>query len=508
METLENSGSSELNPRPATDLHRESGGEVLVPAVPTGLFLGGEFVEGRGGELTVINPSNGEELARVASASKEDAVLALDHAVSVQEDWAATSSRERSEILRRAFELILEREEELALIQSLELGRALPDSRAEVSYGAEFFRWFAEEAVRVRGDYRHNPAGNARILVHHQPVGPTLAITPWNFPLAMGTRKIGPALAAGCTIIVKPASKTPLTMLYLAQILKEAGLPDGVLSVLPAAHAADVSSLLEDPRLRKLTFTGSTEVGQALAAKAAERSLKVSLELGGNAPYIVLADADLTQAAEAVAVAKMRGAGQVCIAANRFLVHESIAEEFTAKVVEQLRGFTVGNAVDEGVTCGALSGEDQVETVTELVDGALEMGATRLLGDSLPEGLDEKGCYYPPTVLSNVPAEARIANTEIFGPVVAIQTFRDVDHAIATANDTPYGLAAYVFGGDILAALSVAERIEAGMVAINRGALSDPAAPFGGVKESGLGREGGFEGIGEFLETKFMSLPL
>ena len=341
---------------------------ALLATTPTNLFIDGEFVPSDTNDtFPVINPSDGTELARVASASEADARRALDAAVRAGADWANTPSRERSTILHRAFELILDHGEELAWLQSLELGRALPDSRAEVSYGAEFFRWFAEEAVRIRGDYRHNPTGTGRIVVTHQPVGPCLAITPWNFPLAMGTRKLGPALAAGCTMIVKPASKTPLTMLYLAQLLARAGVPRGVVAVLPTKNASNVSALLDDPRLRKLTFTGSTAVGQQLAARAARHSLRVSLELGGNAPYLVCEDADVDQAAQAVAVAKMRGAGQVCIAANRFLVHERIAAEFTAKVSEVLAGFRLGRATDAGVTFGALSGADQVATVQKLV---------------------------------------------------------------------------------------------------------------------------------------------
>ncbi|CAB0638620.1 NAD-dependent succinate-semialdehyde dehydrogenase [Corynebacterium diphtheriae] len=480
----------------------------LLQRIPTELFIAGQFQPAHNGAtLRVTNPSDGSELATVASASEKEARAALDAAEKAQPTWAATPARERSEILRRAYDLVIEHKDDLALIQSLELGRALPDSEAEVTYAAEFFRWFAEEAVRIRGDYRHNPSGNARIITHQQPVGPCLAITPWNFPLAMGARKLAPALAAGCTMILKPASKTPLTMLYLAQLLAEAGVPHGVVSVLPTANASVVSDLLHDARIRKLTFTGSTAVGQKLAAMAAEHSAVVSLELGGNAPYIVLDDADIDTAAQAVAVAKMRGAGQVCIAANRFLVHSSIAEEFTQRVVNIMRGFTQGPATAPGVDFGALSGDDQVSTVTTLVDDALSRGATKLLGD-LPKGLPEHGSYYPATVLVDVPEDADIHCEEIFGPVVVISTFDDDDEAVARANDTKFGLAAYVFGSDLQRVLNVAERVDAGMIAVNKGALSDPAAPFGGVKESGLGREGGFEGIGEFLETKLISLPL
>lgn len=477
----------------------------FIGAVPKGIFLDGQFQD-REETIEVINPSDGSVLAEVASASEKDATEALDRCVEVQAAWAATPARERAEILRKTFELLIDATSDLTLLMSAELGRALPDSKSEVTYGAEFFRWFSEEAVRVRGDYRHNPAGNARSIEIKQPVGPSLAITPWNFPLAMGARKIAPALAAGCTIIVKPASKTPLTMLYLAKVLKEAGLPDGVLAVLPTARSSRISALLDDPRLRKFTFTGSTEVGQSLAAQAAGHSLKTSLELGGNAPYVVLEDAHLPTAIDAMVTAKMRGAGQVCIAANRFLVHSSIKDEFIAGCVEKLKEFKVGNATEEGVSVGPLSGDDQLEVVTDLVDDAVAKGATKHFGD-LPDGL-EPGFYYPPSVLSDIPAEAAIANSEIFGPVIAVTTFDTDEEAIKLANDTPFGLAAYVFSENLTRALSTAEAIESGMVAVNKGALSDPAAPFGGVKESGLGREGGFQGIEEFLETKFISLPL
>lgn len=482
---------------------------ALITHAPKGLFIDGRFVEAEGqATFEVLDPSDATVLASVASASEADARRALESICAAQAGWAATSARERSEILRRTFELIHEHAEELTYLQSAELGRALPDSRAEVSYGAEFFRWFAEEGVRVRGDYRHSPAGNSRIIVHEQPVGPCLAITPWNFPLAMGARKIAPALAAGCTMIIKPASKTPLTMLYLAKLLAEAGLPDGVLAVVPTGSSSNVSALLDDPRLRKLTFTGSTEVGQMLAARAAAHSMNVSLELGGNAPYIVCEDADLDLAAQAVATAKMRGGGQVCIAANRFLVHSSVEEEFVARAVEVMGSFRLGRGTDEGVTYGPLSGADQLEKVSALVDDALSRGASRPLGDELPVGLDPEGFYFPATVLTDIPAGADILDTEIFGPVLAVTTFGTDDEAVALANDTPFGLAAYLFSENLTHALSLAERIEAGMVAVNKGALSDPAAPFGGVKESGLGREGGFEGIHEFLEPKFISLPM
>ena len=476
--------------------------DYLLSYTPTGLFISGDYTPSSdGGTLPVYNPATGEELAKVASATPEDARRALEVAVETQKSWAATSARERSEILYRTYELLLDVTAELSLLQSLELGRALPDCEAEVLYAAEFFRWFAEEAPRVRGDFRRSPNNNARFLVTQQPVGPVLAITPWNFPLAMGARKLAPAFAAGCTALVKPASKTPLTMLYLAVVLRESGLPDGVLGVLPSAQASAISDLLDDPRLRKLTFTGSTAVGQKLAAKAAQHSTRVSLELGGNAPYIVLDDASIELAAREVAVAKMRGAGQVCIAANRFLVHESVVDEFVPAVVEQMRKFVMGPGYEEGVTLGALSGADQVETVAELVGDAIANGATVHLGGEAETGV---GAFYPATVLSGINPDARISTEEIFGPVVAVQTFSTDEEAIALANDTPFGLAAYVFSGSLDRALNVAEALEVGMVSINKGALSDPAAPFGGVKESGIGREGGFEGIEEFLEQSYL----
>lgn len=481
----------------------------LVKETPAGLFIGGEFVAAEHNEtFSVIDPNDASVLTEVASASEADARRALDSIAAAQRGWAATPARERAEILRAAYRYLIDHTEELAYLMSAELGRALPDSRAEVVYGAEFLRWFAEEAVRVRGEYRHAPNGAARIIVHEQPVGPCLAITPWNFPLSMGTRKLGAALAAGCTMMIKPASKTPLTMLYLAKALKEAGLPDGVLAVVPSGTASRVSAVLDDPRLRKFTFTGSTAVGQELAAKAQQHSLNTSLELGGNAPYVVCEDADLDAAAEAVAVAKMRGAGQVCIAANRFLVHESIKNEFIAKATEVMKSFTLGRSTDPDTTYGPLSGKDQLDKVSSLVDDALARGATRHLGDTLPEGLDSKGFFFPATVLSGFSEEAQVNTEEIFGPVLAVATFRSNDEAVRMANATPFGLAAYVFSENLQNALDLAEGIEAGMVAVNKGGLSDPAAPFGGVKESGLGREGGFHGIEEYLEPKFISLPL
>ncbi len=476
----------------------------ILDGVPTQLYIGGEFRDASdGGTFEVRDPATDEVLTTVAAATEDDARAALDAAVEAQDAWAATPPRERGEILRRAHELIFANAEKLTYVQSLEMGRTLQDSAAEVTYGAEFLRWFSEEAVRITGDYRTSPTGNARIITVRQPVGPCLAITPWNFPLAMGTRKIAPALAAGCTIVAKPASKTPLTMLYLAKLLDEAGVPAGVVSVVPAAKSSNVSALLGDDRLRKFTFTGSTEVGQMLAAKAAETSMKVSLELGGNAPYVVFEDADVEKAIAAVKGSKLRNGGQVCIAPNRFLVHGSLADRFAEGVADMFRGLRVGPGTDPETTLGPLAMRSQQETVSDLVDDAVAKGARVVYAGEVPEG---DGYWSAPTVLADVPADAKIISEEIFGPVVAITTFTDRDAAIADANDTPFGLAAYVFSENLASALDAAERIEAGMVAVNKGGLSDASAPFGGVKQSGVGREGGFTGIDEFLEEKLISL--
>ena len=455
------------------------------------LFLAGSFVDASdGGTFDVTNPRDGSVITSVASATEEDVKKAFDAACEAQEAWAKTSPRYRADILWRAYEEIMERKDEIAELMTLELGRALPDSQGESVYGAEFFRWFAAEAERMSGDYRLAPTGNARIVEVQQPVGPVLAITPWNFPLAMGTRKLGPALAAGCTVVLKPASKTPLTILLLAEILDHAGLDKGVVSILPCSSAA-LEPLYSDSRLRKLTFTGSTAVGKELAAKVPTAG--VSLELGGNAPFVVLSDADLTTAVEAASTAKMRGAGQVCIAANRFIVHRDLHADFVAKVTESLKGSEYG----------PLSGDDQVEKVTELVQDAVDQGAELVWQDEVPE----KGSWFPLTILDNVPTSARMYKEEIFGPVVAVYEAASDEEAIAMANDTNFGLAGYLFSADLQHALDSAEKLEVGMVGVNKGGISDAAAPFGGVKDSGLGREGGFQGIEEFLERKLISLP-
>ncbi len=479
---------------------------ALIESIQPKLWIGGEFVDAENGAtFPVENPADpAVPLTHVADASPADGMRALDAAVAAQADWAATPARKRSEILRAVYEKITARAEDMALLMSLEMGKALAESRNEVAYGAEFFRWFAEEAVRVHGRYQHAPAGTGRILVHQQPVGPCLAITPWNFPLAMGTRKIGPALAAGCTMIVKPASETPLTMLLLAQLLGEAGLPAGVLSVLTCRHPGPVTGpIIDDPRLRKLTFTGSTQVGRKLVEQSANRLLRTSMELGGNAPFVVFEDADLEAAVEGAMQAKMRNGGEACTAANRFHVQNSVRAQFTKLFVERMSQVRLGPGTDPDSTLGPLVNEKQRGIVSELVDDAVAKGAQVVLGGSVP---DRTGWFYPATVLSDVPSGARILREEVFGPVAPIAGFDTEAEAIAAANDTEYGLVAYVYTQSLDRALRVGEALETGMVGINRGVISDPAAPFGGVKASGFGREGGFEGIEEYLETKYLAL--
>ncbi|MCP2295988.1 succinate-semialdehyde dehydrogenase / glutarate-semialdehyde dehydrogenase [Nocardia amikacinitolerans] len=477
----------------------------LLQSVPTQLWIGGPVDAEGGATFPVHNPANGEVLIQVADASPADAMRALDAAVAVQAEWAATPARERGEILRAVFEQITARAEEFALLMTLEMGKALPESRNEVRYGAEFFRWFSEEAVRVHGRYLHAPSGTGRIMVHKQPVGPCLAITPWNFPLAMGTRKIGPALAAGCTMIVKPASETPLTMLLLAKLCHEAGLPDGVLSVITTSRSSAVTGpLLKDSRLRKLTFTGSTEVGKKLVEQSAHGLLRTSMELGGNAPFVVFDDADIDAAVQGAMLAKLRNGGEACTAANRFHVQNGVLEEFTAKFAEAMtNSVTMGPGTDPETTLGPLINEDQLTTVGELVDDAVAAGARVRLGGKAPGG---PGWFYPATILSDVPPQARILREEVFGPVAPIVGFETEDEGIAAANDTEFGLVAYVYTKTLDRALRVAEGLESGMVGVNRGVISDPAAPFGGVKASGFGREGGTEGIEEYLSTKYIAL--
>lgn len=478
-----------------------------LPEVPQQLFIGGRWVDATGGgTFAVEDPATGEEIAHVADATVEDGTAALDAAVAAQKDWAATPPRDRGEILRRAFEIVTERADELATIMTLEMGKPLKESKAEIAYGAEFLRWFSEEAVRVAGRYSTAPNGATRLLTLKQPVGPVLAITPWNFPLAMGTRKIAPAIAAGCTIVVKPAGLTPLTMLWLTQVLAEAGLPDGVLNVVTTKSTGKVMGpLIADPRLRKLTFTGSTEVGQSLVEQSAKGLLRVSMELGGNAPFLVFDDADIDAAVDGAMLAKMRNIGEACTAANRFIVHASVAEEFATKLTERMQGLKSGPGLEDGVDVGPLVEEAQRDKVAQLVADAVGKGATVRCGGALPDG---PGWFYPPTVLTDVPLDSDLRTEEIFGPVAPIFTFTEEDEALAMANDTEYGLVAYAFTRDHARVIRVYEGLETGMVGINQGIVSNPAAPFGGVKASGFGREGGTEGIEEYLETKYVGLAL
>jgi succinate-semialdehyde dehydrogenase/glutarate-semialdehyde dehydrogenase len=477
----------------------------VVAKVPKGLFIGGEWRDATGGAtLAVEDPSTGEPLCEVADATPEDAMAALDAACAVQADWAATPPRERGEILRRAYEAIVGRADELALLMTLEMGKPVAESRAEVLYAADFLRWFSEEAVRIEGRWATAPNGGMRMLTMRQPVGPCLLITPWNFPLAMGTRKIGPAIAAGCTMVVKPAKLTPLSMLALAQILDEAGLPSGVLNVVTASSAGKTTGpLIDDPRLRKLSFTGSTEIGRQLMRQASGTLLRLSMELGGNAPFVVFEDADVDAAVEGAMVAKMRNIGEACTAANRFHVHTSIADAFTEKLAERMGAMKVGRGSEDGVEVGPLIDDDQRGKVAELVADAVERGARALVGGEQPDG---PGHFYPPTVLAGVPADARLLAEEIFGPVAPVATFETEDEAIAAANRTEYGLVAYVYTRDLDRAIRVIERLETGMVGLNQGLVSNAAAPFGGVKQSGFGREGGVEGIDEYLSVKYAAI--
>jgi succinate-semialdehyde dehydrogenase / glutarate-semialdehyde dehydrogenase len=479
--------------------------DAVLDAVAKQLFIGGRWRDASGGgTLAVEDPATGETLAEVADARVDDATAALAAAADAQAEWAAHAPRERGEILRRAFEAIVQRSEELSLLMTLEMGKALAESRAEIAYAAEFFRWFSEEAVRVHGRYMVNTTGKGRILTMRQPVGPCVFVTPWNFPTAMGTRKIAPAIAAGCTMVVKPAQQTPLSMLALAQILEHAGLPAGVLNVITAKHSGEViEPLLKDPRTRKLSFTGSTEVGRRLIEQSAEQVLRVSMELGGNAPFLVFEDADLDAAVDGAMLAKMRNVGEACTAANRFHVHESLADEFAQRIAERMRALKVGRGSDPDTDVGPLIDDKQRAKVAELVDDAKQRGARVLLGG---EPVGERGYFYAPTVLTDVPHDARLLDEEIFGPVAPVATFSSDEQAIEAANRTEYGLVAYVYTRDLDRAFRVCEAIETGMVGLNQGVVSNPAAPFGGVKQSGFGREGGFEGIGEYLETKYVAL--
>jgi succinate-semialdehyde dehydrogenase/glutarate-semialdehyde dehydrogenase len=477
----------------------------LVESVPKGLLIGGRWRDSSDGRtLAVEDPSSGSTLAHVADATVADGKAALDAAVAAQGDWASTPPRDRGEILRAAFEKITERAEDFATLMTLEMGKTLLESRGEVTYGAEFFRWFSEEAVRISGRWSTAPNGATRLLTMKKPVGPTLMITPWNFPLAMGTRKIGPAIAAGCTMVVKPASQTPLTMLALAELLRECGLPDGVLNVITTTRTGDViEPVIRDPRLRKLTFTGSTAVGRRLVEQSAEQLLRVSMELGGNAPFIVFEDADLDRAVEGAMLAKMRNIGEACTAANRFYVHESVVDEFAERMAKRMGALTLGKGTKKGVDVGPLIDGKARDGVAELVEHARSQGATIVTGGRPAPG---RGYFYEPTVITGVRKDARMMTEEIFGPVAPIASFRTEKEAIDLANGTEYGLASYVFTSDLSRVIRVSEALEYGMIGINQGIISNPAAPFGGVKASGFGREGGFEGIEEYLETTYVGI--
>lgn len=474
-----------------------------IATVPTGLFINGQW-RPTAQTMAVEDPSTGQVLCGVADANAQDASDALDAAAAAQPEWATTAPRERSEILSRAYRFIVEDTERLALIMTLEMGKPLSEARGEVAYAAEFFRWFAEEAVRIDGGYMTAPAGDSRFLVARQPVGPSILITPWNFPMAMGTRKIGPALAAGCTSVIKPASQTPLSTLALIEILQRAGMPAGVVNVITTSRSDDVMRpLILDPRSRKLSFTGSTALGKHLLGLAAQTVMRTSMELGGNAPFLVFEDADLDAAVEGAMQAKMRNIGQACTAANRILVQRPIAAEFSERLAHRMGALAMGRGVDDGVSVGPLINKAAVQKVQQLVTDAINKGATVRIGAN-PD--DRPGNFYPATVLTGVPDDAELCSTEIFGPVAAVSEFDTEDEGIRIANDTPHGLVSYAYTQDLARGFRVSEALEAGMVGLNRGVISNPAAPFGGVKESGLGREGGFTGIDEFLETKYVGV--
>jgi succinate-semialdehyde dehydrogenase / glutarate-semialdehyde dehydrogenase len=477
----------------------------LLANVPTDLWIGGKWRKSSdNARFDVIDPATENKVASVASASIDDAKAALDAASDAFEGWAAKKPRERGEVLRKAYELIMRDAERLAKLITIENGKALSDSRGEVAYAAEFFRWFAEEGVRNLGDVGRGPSSGARIFVHHKPAGVAVLVTPWNFPAAMATRKIGPALAAGCTVVLKPASETPLTMLALMPILEEAGVPAGVVNVIPSRRSGPVvDHMLHDPRVRVVSFTGSTEVGRKLLRSAADNVLNTAMELGGNAPFIVFDDADIDAAIEGAMVAKMRNMGEACTAANRFYVHEKVREDFTKKLTAKMAALKMGNGLDDGVSLGPLVNAEGRDKVVDLVDDAVAKGAKVLTGGKRPHGT---GFFYPATVLANVPDNAKMLNEEIFGPVASLQTFTSEDEVIRRANDTIYGLVAYLYTKDIGRGMRVSEKLDFGMIGLNRGLVSDPAAPFGGMKQSGVGREGAHEGLKEFLETQYISV--
>jgi succinate-semialdehyde dehydrogenase/glutarate-semialdehyde dehydrogenase len=479
--------------------------QTILDAVNTRLFIGGEWRDaGEGGTLAVEDPATGETLAEVADATVDDAKAALGAAHETFPEWRAVAPRERGDILRGAYDVITERADELALLMTLEMGKPVAESKAEITYAANFFRWYAEEAVRIDGRFTRNEAGAGRVLTLKQPVGPCVFITPWNFPLAMGTRKIGPAIAAGCTMVVKPAKQTPLSMLMLAQILEEAGLPGGVLNVITAKSSGrTMEPLIRDPRTRKLSFTGSTEVGRTLIEQSAEQILRVSMELGGNAPFLVFDDADVDAAVEGAMIAKMRNGGEACTSANRFHVAGGVASEFADKLAAKMGEMKVGRGTEPDVTVGPLIDDDQRGKVADLVEDARSKGAKVLVGG---DKVDGAGYFYSPTVLGDVPDGARVLAEEIFGPVAPVRSFASDDEAIAAANATEYGLVAYVYTQDISRAFKVIEQLDTGMIGLNQGMVSNAGAPFGGVKASGFGREGGPEGIQEYLETKYVAM--
>lgn len=479
----------------------------VVSGVQKRLFIDGKWVDATdGATFDVLDPATGEVLCAVADASPQDGRAALDAAVAAQPEFAALPPRERADMLTGAFELLHERIDDLALLMTLEMGKPLAEARGEITYAAEFFRHFAAEAVRIDGGYQTAPAGGSRFLIARQPVGPCLLITPWNFPMAMGTRKLGPAIAAGCTSVIKPAHQTPLSMLALMDILSEVGVPAGAVNCVTAMDAGGVMEpLIRSGLARKLSFTGSTKVGRMLLEQCAEKILRTSLELGGNAPLIVFEDADLDEAVEGAILAKMRNMGEACTAANRLFVHSSVVDEFGRRLAERMAEMPVGRGTEDGVRVGPLIDEAALQKVTSLVDDAVKRGATVLTGGSAPSG---PGFFYPPTVLSGVPRDAEMVGQEIFGPVAPLTPFDTEEEAVAAANDTEYGLVSYVFTNDLRRALRVAEALETGMVGLNQGIVSNPAAPFGGIKESGLGREGGAVGIDEFLETKYVGIKM
>lgn len=478
----------------------------IIDKLGTGLFIGGRWREAEGGKtIEVRNPATGDLITTVADGSAADAEEAIKVAGDTQSGWAATSPRERSEILRRTFELLIDRADDIAAVMTAEMGKPFAESKGEVTYGAEFFRWYSEEAVRVEGDYSQSPDGKNRMLISREPVGPCILITPWNFPLAMGARKIGPAIAAGCTMVFKPAKLTPLTSLMLVDVLVEAGLPAGVLNLVTSESARRVvTPWMESGIARKVTFTGSTEVGVGLLKQAADTVMKTSMELGGNAPFVVFADADIEKAVEGAVVAKMRNGGEACTAANRMFVHSSLAEEFSSRLAERIGAMKVGNGLDEDTEMGPLVDQDSLDKVAGLVDEAVAKGAKVLTGGSRIEG---NGFFYTPTVMTDIPDDAEIRTTEIFGPVAPIVTFDSDEEGIALANETEFGLVGYLFSENVERALGLADKMEVGMVGLNTGLVSNPAAPFGGVKMSGLGREGGRVGIDEFLEVKYVAMP-